>query len=437
MSAQLILQDLSGYLMLLPLIFFCFIPVQGRIKSHPLRLCGKIALVLFVFVTVLVAYMLFTKQGSGNLLFFASIPFFFFFYRREVDLDSWTAWFVLCTACALGGISFLIATISDILLHPTGNYMNFSVEALLIQVGFLLFVDTICYPIIHKYLGWIILHYKNESIWKIIWVFPISFSIASQIIIPHDYRLAYVGRSMLIYFTMHGFIILFIILLYCLFYNVAYSTTQARYAAEQVRILETQAEEYTQLQEHIRETRYLRHDFRQQLIAISGLVHQKQYDELETYLEKYQASMTEQYETYCSQASINAILSHYVQLCKASNIPLQFHVQIPEGSRISDIDYCIVFGNLMENAIYGCRETKGTPFLHLKAAPTAQHAFVLNIANSYSGQLNMKNNELLSSRHPGTGVGLKSVEAVCDKYHGKIYLTHDDNHFQVKVYLPC
>lgn len=183
-------------------------------------------------------------------------------------------------------------------------------------------------------------------------------------------------------------LLVFVFLLYVLFYTIIHSYVENQYMLEEQKILEIQAKEYSQLSQHIQETRAIRHDFRHQITVISGLLNQGHYEELKEYLSQYESSISLQTKIYCREPAVNAILSHYDFLCEQDKIKTKFAVDFPTLTPISPVDFCIVLGNLLENAYLECKTLqKYEKFIHLKARQTSPGAFVLIIENPYEHEI--------------------------------------------------
>lgn len=235
-------------------------------------------------------------------------------------------------------------------------------------------------------------------------------------------------------------LLVFVFLLYVLFYTIIHSYVENQYMLEEQKILEIQAKEYSQLSQHIQETRAIRHDFRHQITVISGLLNQGHYEELKEYLSQYESSISLQTKIYCRQPAVNAILSHYDLLCEQDKIKTKFAVDFPTLTPISPVDFCIVLGNLLENAYLECKTLqKYEKFIHLKARQTSPGAFVLIIENPYEHEIKKTDSGFfLSSRRKNcVGTGLKSVTAICKKYDGHLSIETDNHRFKVKMFLQC
>ncbi|MEG0592524.1 MAG: ATP-binding protein [Coprobacillus sp.] len=98
------------------------------------------------------------------------------------------------------------------------------------------------------------------------------------------------------------------------------------------------------------------------------------------------------------------------------------------------MDFCVLLGNLLENAVYGCKNVEQDRKITLKIGQTTSNIIVLEIKNPYVGSIKKVNDKFMSSRHSGEGQGLKSVRLIAEKYNGFIKVNYDDQ-FDVKVLL--
>lgn len=282
-------------------------------------------------------------------------------------------------------------------------------------------------------------HFENIFVWRIACIFPCFFTLAAVTYVPYDYYDMYSRHAMHIYYSMTVTLLIFIILLYILFYNLTYNYVENQRILEEQKILEVQAKQYSQLSKHVQETRQLRHDFRHQIAIISELLNQKDYDSLNKYLAQYEASISSPAKIYCRQPAVNALLSHYDYLCKKDHIEANFAVDFPESFTISSVDFCMILGNLLENAYLECITLKKyKKFIQLKALQTAPGAYVLMIENPYEHEIKKNASGFLSSRRKNcVGTGLKSVTAICKKYDGHLSIQTDNHRFKVKMFLQC
>jgi len=111
------------------------------------------------------------------------------------------------------------------------------------------------------------------------------------------------------------------------------------------------------------------------------------------------------------------------------------NINLPESIYISDSDLCIVFWNLLENALEACkRQRASTPFITVSATLAGDYA-VIAVDNSFDGDINKDKDIFLSSKRDGKGIGITSVQAVAEKYHGQTKFEFLDNVFRASVML--
>lgn len=439
MNTYNLLLYLSTFLIVIPMAVFCLFPVLDHLK-HPLShlLCKMGLVFVCYFIIVFIAYLIF-KRDLGNALMFPAVPVFFYLYQKETDILPSASLFIMLTACCLGALSYIVYHSCGMILYPHGNHSNNYIECILAQLGFLIVSDIVLYSSARKYLGWMVSNFENIFVWRIACIFPCFFTLAAITYIPYNYHDIHSSHAMHVYYSMTLTLLIFMILLYILFYNLTYNYVENQRILEEQKILEIQAKQYSQLSEHVQETRQLRHDFRHQIAIISELLNQKDYDALNKYIAQYEDSISSPAKIYCRQPAVNALLSHYDYLCERERIEADFAVDFPESFTISSVDFCMILGNLLENAYLECITLKQyKKFIHLKALQTAPGAYVLMIENPYEHEIKKNASGFLSSRRKNcVGTGLKSVTAICKKYDGHLSIQTDNHRFKVKMFLQC
>lgn len=425
-------------LIVIPLIFFCFIPVWEDVKSSPARLVTKVIAAFAGTETVMFFIYLFLPFiPADNINMLLCIVIYFYLYQKEIALKRSHLWFIFMTACMLGGFSFLFYHLTDIFLHPASVIDEpVHTDSLLWQLAFEFLLILALYLPARKYLGWIVHFFHEEKVWKTIWLVPAGFLIFSSTFIPHNNSVMFAGRFLEVYIVTIFILIMLILLIYTLFYKIAYSITENQKIIQRAASLEIQAQQYRRLQAYVQETSRLRHDFRHQLIVLAQMLKKQRYKELENYLEQYIGSITDIPVKYCDSSAVNAVLNHYVSLCQKSDIDICLNIRLRDSFSVEDIDFCVLLGNLLENAADACKLLPAEKRkITLKAGQTTEHVIALHISNPYKEPLIIKSEKLFSSKHEGEGQGLKSVRFITEKYNGFLDIRYENQLFEVKVLL--
>lgn len=426
----------SDSLMFVPLIIFCFIPVLDKIKSSiPKLIIKTIFAVIAMEILMFCVYLISISELAIIFNMLLIVVIFFWLYQREVDIECSHLWFVFVTAGLIGSFGYMIYHISnvfigvDIIFNPTAGF-----HALISQILFESILIVALYYPTKKYLGWLVCHFHEERIWQIVWIFPTAFIVLSRHLIPYDNNQLFTGAAMQMYLMFLFIFLVVIIFLYIMFYQVIYRMVEKQEMLEKATYLEMQTEQFRRLKDHMEETKRIRHDFRHQLIVLERMLKNHEYQEAEGFLTAYSQDIDYTVHKYCDSAAINAVLSHYVSLCREEDISTSFSVRIEEQGILKDIDFCVLLGNLLENAVYGCANVEQDRKITLKIGQTTSNIIVLEIKNPYVGSIKKVNEKFISSRHSGEGQGLKSVRLVAEKYNGFIKVNYD-NQFDVKVLL--
>lgn len=190
-------------------------------------------------------------------------------------------------------------------------------------------------------------------------------------------------------------------------------------------LLTLQRDQYGRIAQNVEYLRAMRHDMRHQLAAIKGMLGAKDWRSALDYCEEMDGSISVNTEQLlCHNAVVNAMLQHYVAIAERAGIKTDILLTIPEkAGRVSDIDLCVIMGNLLENAVDACRYLQpGERFIRARSSINGIYLSLM-VENSFDGLWQEESGVYLSRKlsddgQPREGVGLSSVMAVCARYDG-------------------
>lgn len=202
------------------------------------------------------------------------------------------------------------------------------------------------------------------------------------------------------------------------------------------RQLEMQRNHYVKLNAKIQETRTIRHDLRQHMRILNTLVDEENIMGLKEYFQSYNATVSfDAPLTYCQNYAIDAILQYYNELCKQNHIEYTVSFLFPTEFPIPDTDFCIILGNLIENALEACqRQTSSPAFINL-SSEIKGNSLLICIQNSFDGLLLKHENRFISSKRNELGIGTYSVTSLVERYGGMISFETENNVFCVSIIL--
>lgn len=111
-------------------------------------------------------------------------------------------------------------------------------------------------------------------------------------------------------------------------------------------------------------------------------------------------------------------------------------IAVPPDLNFPDDELCILLSNLLENAVEALsRQTEGEKELYLRG-DFRDGRLGLVVRNSFSGQVHLRNERYVSTKHEGFGLGLASVRTIEEKYGGLTSFSVEDGFFQASVWVP-
>ena len=178
-----------------------------------------------------------------------------------------------------------------------------------------------------------------------------------------------------------------------------------------------------------------RHDLRHHLNVIKALASEEN-QELQEYLQTIMDNIPSASRKFCENQAVNAILSHFSTLCQQKGITLTLDLAVPENNpHISDSDLCVIFGNLLENAVEACdRLGYSEKFIRLNSQ-IQYELLVITMDNSFNGMIQKEDDRFRSAKRDDFGIGLTSIQSVARKAGGNASFQGDGKVFLSSVYL--
>lgn len=279
---------------------------------------------------------------------------------------------------------------------------------------------------------------QAPAIWKTAWLLPFS---ATMIIFLLTGNIRDGGFSQADLLARILLLVCMFLISHTLIMLLRFFKEQAEAAAKSEtmeKLLEIQSDQYNLLTARIRDNRRARHDFRQHLAVIKDCTDRGDLASLKSYLKDYENMFPLQdVRTYCKNYAVNAILSFYAEKAEKNGISLQASIQMSDPPVIPETEFCVLIGNLLENAVDACKDTDPgiQPFVRLHIAQTSSSMLSITADNTSSGSPNWSGDKLLSTKHSGYGIGTESIRMIAERYNGDARFTWKDGIFYASVML--
>lgn len=188
------------------------------------------------------------------------------------------------------------------------------------------------------------------------------------------------------------------------------------------------------INENNEQTRMLRHDMRHYATMVRQYVMLGEVEKVVAISEKMEAKNNEvMFQNFCSNSWVNLLLNTYIAQFEGIGMKPTVEISVPEKIDIQEMDFCVVLGNVLDNAvrsINGCRQKKFCSIL----LRYDRGRLYLEVQNSCEDAVSFQDGIPLSDRS-GHGYGCKSIEYITEKYNGICSFELQKNIFVTRVIL--
>ncbi len=135
---------------------------------------------------------------------------------------------------------------------------------------------------------------------------------------------------------------------------------------------------------------------------------------------------------------IDAILNSKLSLIKAKKIKVNAKAVVPPELNISEIDLCVIIGNLLDNAMEACiqQREEDERFIRVFIGMLKGNLYI-SVSNSVGGEIKKAGKHYLSTKNsPNHGFGLMRIDNIAAKYEGFVNRQNEDGVFATEIMLP-
>lgn len=411
----------------LPFHLFAYVPFWNR-----LRLPKRTTFWLLIATQVLFMGIFFTLYKAGVSLELAQLPAIplyggLFFYFVKMDT---------------GKIMFLYIFTTDylMLVKGTAAFLGrsvFNIPAVSWQSGvliLLIFFATMPFMLLYiRQTARIIFLMEAPGIWKTVWMVPLF---NSMIVLLYTYP---VETGSLLTLASRTLLMICMFLIYRSLVRSIQLLQRQTIAEERSRsmdrLIKIQTSQYAIILSQLEETRHARHDLHHHWQALQGYIDCGDLNGLSAYVKKYGESLPQEpLPVYCSNAAANAILCFYAKKASKYAIDLEISVSIGRNTTIPEPEFCVILGNLLENALDACIACRNPRFIHIRAKQTGESTLILTVDNT-GPKPEKEGDAFYSSKRPGFGLGTDSVRMIAQQYHGDVRYEWKEGVFYASVML--
>lgn len=410
-----------------PCFLLCCLPIMPKLRIKPKTLYVIIALNAMAISTYYIVRETFFWQYRWLdteiiLLFYVA---YIYQYKKCFDVDFSKLLYIFLIVQAFSNILNIAAKYLSIIFYPE-EAMVFVAPSYMV---FLLILLVISYPFVFYLLKYKLkdaLDELSSRSFRKLCITPILFFVIHMIYVNIFSQSEYQDTDMIAIYIL---IVIVGAIIYVVSLSTALDETKAARLKSDMESLqhqmELQAQNYAQLIESIETTKKVQHDMRHHLAVIRAYVDQDDKESLEAYLEQYTMQMPKDNESpICSNYVVDAVVRHHLSALKGMDVDIDIKLRFDGVHGISDADLCILFGNLLENAVNSIlRQKSGNKFIHAECSVIADK-FMILVDNSCDEHKLKKQ-----------GIGQRSVIAVAKAYEGTARFELSDHVYRNSVML--
>ena len=190
---------------------------------------------------------------------------------------------------------------------------------------------------------------------------------------------------------------------------------------------------YQGLRQQERQVRQLRHDLRNHLTVVQGLLEKGDAQGAAGYLDQLSGSPALRGgRRFCENETANVVLAAKAEIMERSGITADFAVSLPRELPVADTDLAALLGNALDNAIEGVEGT-GEKRITLRCR-VDKGLLMLRVENPVGTEINpdLATTKADKSAH---GFGIPGMREIAERYHGTLEVGVADNQFTLVVCL--
>lgn len=191
---------------------------------------------------------------------------------------------------------------------------------------------------------------------------------------------------------------------------------------------------YNEVENMYTKMRGWRHDYRHHIQTMKVHAANGEYEEIAQYLDMLDDDLTN-VETVIKTGNrmADAILNSKLPLAAEKQIRVKAEAKIPVSLSVSELDLCIMIGNLLDNAMDACMELPVEDRLIRLYMEMKGNYLYLALTNTAGGK---KKQSFRTTKGEGHGFGISRIDAIVKKYDGYVTRASEDEAFSTEILLP-
>lgn len=232
------------------------------------------------------------------------------------------------------------------------------------------------------------------------------------------------------------FLIVLVVIVFVILFSFLINSISKKYFEDTSKLMQeqvkTQLSHYETLNEIKQEYRSFRHDYKNHMHCVRSLINANKIDEAVRYIDKLSDTHiinTELFET--GNHILDSILNDKAN--KAAKHDIKIDAEGVFTDNFEPVDLCIIFSNLLDNAIEACALINGNKIIKIDLKMQQGYQFI-SISNPVN---NIDNKNLFTTKKDKErhGFGINNVKNAVSRHDGELIINQSSGSFKVDITL--
>ncbi len=206
-------------------------------------------------------------------------------------------------------------------------------------------------------------------------------------------------------------------------------------AGYQEELLETH---YREVENMYRQIRGWRHDYRNHIQTMKAFAANGDMDAIKAYLDELDTDLnTVDTVIKTGNAMADAILNSKISLARSRDIQVHVDAHIPVKLKMSELDLCVILGNLFDNAIEASMALPVDQRMIRVYMDMKNTQLYISFTNfTAKGKMKKSGRIFKTTKGEGHGFGLVRIDAIIDRLDGYLSRNSEDGAFTTEILIP-
>ena len=208
-----------------------------------------------------------------------------------------------------------------------------------------------------------------------------------------------------------------------------------RIAAYQRELIEIH---YAEVENMYRQMRGWRHDYRSHIQLLKAHAAQGDWEAVKDYLDQLETDLaTVDTVVKTGNPMADAILNSKISLAQSKHIPVQADASVPVALTLSELDLCVILGNLFDNAIEASLALpEGERLIRVYIDMKGSQLYISFTNFTAAGKRPKVGGRFRTTKGEGHGFGLVRIDTIVERLGGWLTRNSEDGAFTTEILLP-